>query len=78
MVSQNSKSLFAAVMNLPADERKALIEELLRTMESERTEELEEGWLIEISSRFDAFKDGRLVAEPIASLLDELERKAEQ
>ncbi len=73
MVSQSSKSVFAAAMNLPASERKALIEELLRTMESERTEELEKGWLIEISSRWDAFKDGRLVAEPIESLLGTLQ-----
>lgn len=78
MVSQSSKSVLAAVMNLPVGERRALIEELLRAMESERTEELENGWLIEISSRFDAFKDGRLVAEPIDSLLEEMERGAGQ
>ncbi len=56
------ETLVRQVLDLPLDQRSALAEKLLKSLDELTPEELQQVWAAEAERRYEAFKSGKLEA----------------
>ena len=65
-----------AAMELPAEEREELAEELMYSITAAEADAIDAAWLAEVQRRSAEFQAGKTTARPIEEVLARLEAKA--
>lgn len=75
-MTKTAAALPEAALELPADERAALAEELLATVDPAADPAVEAAWAAEVEARMAAYRRGELAAFPADEVLAELTNRA--
>ena len=70
-MTEAAKKILKEAMNLPADERASLIEELMSSLEKPDIE-IDASWLKEAEERLEAYERGEVKAYPADEVFSEL------
>ena len=78
-MTQSDEQVFRLALNLPPMERAALVEQLLRSFDSEPTitVKIEAAWAAESRDRMAAYERGEMTARPIDEVFMEIDRRSD-
>jgi putative addiction module component (TIGR02574 family) len=75
-MSLTRQELKSEAMKLAPEDREALAEELLLSIDNTSREAIDAAWLAEVHRRDEAFEAGKSAASPVADVVARLQHKA--